>query len=96
MKIRLPIRKPSVTIVVRRHMPTGYSERGYLISAVGENTCTAPVQGTPYAKADKQQLASLFQYLGGCLEQIVKDNELGALKQALKVRRAASLSGVWL
>ena len=28
----------------------------------------------------------VFGYLEGCLEQIVKDNELGALKQALKVR----------
>ena len=43
------------------------------------------MQGTKFAKADKQQLAILFQYLEGCLEQIVKDNELGALKQALKV-----------
>ena len=25
----------------------------------------------------------LFEYLDGCLEQIVKDNELGALKEAL-------------
>ena len=38
-----------------------------------------------FAKADKSQLAGVFKYLDGCLEQIVKDNELGALKQALKV-----------
>ena len=38
-----------------------------------------------FAKADKNQLAGVFKYLDGCLEQIVKDNELGALKQALKV-----------
>jgi hypothetical protein len=44
------------------------------------------VQGTKFAKADKNQLAGLFKYLEGCLEQIVKDNELGALKQALKVQ----------
>ena len=43
------------------------------------------MQGTKFAKADKNQLAGLFKYLDGCLEQIVKDNELGALKQALKV-----------
>jgi magnesium chelatase subunit H len=39
--------------------------------------------GTPYAKADQAQLAVTFGYLEGCLEQIVKDNELGALRQAL-------------
>ena len=43
------------------------------------------MQGTQFAKADKNQLSVLFKYLDGCLEQIVKDNELGALKQALKV-----------
>lgn len=43
------------------------------------------MQGTQFAKADKNQLAGVFKYLEGCLEQIVKDNELGALKQALKV-----------
>ena len=43
------------------------------------------MQGTQFAKADKNQLSGLFKYLDGCLEQIVKDNELGALKQALKV-----------
>ena len=52
-------------------------------------TCEADdawlVQGTQFAKADKNQLSVLFKYLDGCLEQIVKDNELGALKQALKV-----------
>lgn len=46
--------------------------------------CTR-VQGGKFAKADKAQLAATFTYLEGCLEQIVKDNELGALKQALKV-----------
>ena len=44
------------------------------------------VQGGKFAKADRAQLSTLFGYLEGCLEQIVKDNELGALKQALKVR----------
>lgn len=44
------------------------------------------MQGTKFAKADKNQLAGVFKYLEGCLEQIVKDNELGALKQALKVQ----------
>ena len=44
------------------------------------------MQGTKFAKADKNKLSGLFKYLDGCLEQIVKDNELGALKQALKVK----------
>ena len=50
-----------------------------------ETNAAFSVQGTKYDKADKSQLAILFKYLEGCLEQIVKDNELGALKQALKV-----------
>ncbi len=52
------------------------------------------MQGTQFAKADKNQLSGLFKYLDGCLEQIVKDNELGALKQALKV--AAFLQACYL
>lgn len=42
------------------------------------------MQGTKFAGADKQQLSTLFTYLENCLEQIVKDNELGALRQALR------------
>jgi hypothetical protein len=55
------------------------------------------VQGTKYAAADKQQLSALFNYLDVCLEQVVKDNELGALKQALKVLapRSPSLDTVY-
>lgn len=45
----------------------------------------ACLQGTKFAGANKQQLAGSFAYLESCLEQIVKDNELGALRQALKV-----------
>ena len=52
----------------------------------------AVAQGSKFARADKAQLATLFGYLEGCLEQIVKDNELGALKQALKV---GSMGVVW-
>lgn len=54
------------------------------------------MQGTKYAGANKQQLTGLFNYLEVCLEQVVKDNELGALKQALKVHvtsRITHLSG---
>ena len=43
-------------------------------------------QGTLWAGADKKQLAAAFTYLDFCLEQIVKDNELGALRQALQAR----------
>ncbi|EIE24949.1 magnesium chelatase subunit H [Coccomyxa subellipsoidea C-169] len=42
------------------------------------------LKGTRFSGANKQQLTSLFTYLENCLEQIVKDNELGALRQALK------------
>jgi len=31
-------------------------------------------------------MAGTFTYLDFCLEQIVKDNELGALRQALEAR----------
>ncbi len=41
------------------------------------------MQDTKFAKADKEQLRGVFSYLEVCLEQVVKDNELGALKQAL-------------
>ena len=53
-------------------------------------------QGTQFAKADKNQLSVLFKYLDGCLEQIVKDNELGALKQALKVATLGWLPATYL
>lgn len=46
----------------------------------------ACLQGTKFAGANKQQLAGTFAYLEACLEQVVKDNELGALRQALKVQ----------
>ena len=42
------------------------------------------VQSTPFKKADKKQMGVLFNYLQVCLEQVVKDNELGALQQALE------------
>lgn len=63
-----------------------FSDAGHLL--LRSKHCVETVggaQGTKFAKADKNLLAGLFKYLDGCLEQIVKDNELGALKQALKV-----------
>ena len=41
------------------------------------------LQGTQFGKANREELRVLFNYLQFCLEQVVKDNELGALKQAL-------------
>ena len=41
------------------------------------------ISGTKFKNANKAQLQTAFSYLEGCLEQIVKDNELGALRQAL-------------
>merc|ERR1712178_358489 len=43
-------------------------------------------KNTQFRKADPQQMKSLFGYLKFCLEQVVKDNELGALKEALEGR----------
>ncbi|KAK9822197.1 hypothetical protein WJX81_002621 [Elliptochloris bilobata] len=42
------------------------------------------LKGTRWSGADKKQLAAAFTYLDFCLEQVVKDNELGALRQALQ------------
>ncbi len=39
------------------------------------------MQETEFKKANKDELRSLFGYLEFCLQQIVKDNELGALEQ---------------
>ncbi len=44
-------------------------------------TCCS--QKTEFKKANLQDMRLLFTYLEFCLEQIVKDNELGALKQGL-------------
>ena len=41
------------------------------------------LQGTEFAKADREDIVRLFKYVEFCLEQIVKDNEIGALKEAL-------------
>jgi len=41
------------------------------------------LQGTEFAAADRSALLDLFAYLEFCLNQVVKDNELGALTEAL-------------
>ncbi|CAI6001480.1 unnamed protein product [Closterium sp. NIES-64] len=41
---------------------------------------------TKFASADKQEMRTLFEFLGFCLEQVTADNELGGLKQALEGR----------
>ncbi|GIL44514.1 hypothetical protein Vafri_1964 [Volvox africanus] len=41
------------------------------------------LQNGEFAKADRQELITLFNYLEFCLTQVVKDNELGALVEAL-------------
>ena len=46
-------------------------------------TSSLHLQGTQFGKANREELRVLFNYLQFCLEQVVKDNELGALKQAL-------------
>ena len=42
------------------------------------------LQSTQFKKADKKAMGAVFDYLQVCLEQVVKDNELGALQQALE------------
>jgi len=41
------------------------------------------LQGTEFASANREDLINTFGYLEFCLEQVVKDNELGALTEAL-------------
>ncbi|PNH11098.1 Magnesium-chelatase subunit ChlH, chloroplastic [Tetrabaena socialis] len=41
------------------------------------------LQNGEFEKADRQELITVFNYLEFCLTQIVKDNELGALVEAL-------------
>jgi len=41
------------------------------------------LQKTEFGKSDRAQLVTLFGYLEFCLSQIVQDNELGALSEAL-------------
>lgn len=40
------------------------------------------LQGTRFAAADRLQLVELFRFLEFCLNQVVQDNELGALREA--------------
>jgi magnesium chelatase subunit H len=42
------------------------------------------LEGGEFAAADRLELVSLFQYIEFCLNQVVKDNELGALREALE------------
>jgi len=42
-----------------------------------------PIKKTQFKTANPANLSSQFEYLKFCLEQVVKDNELGALKEAL-------------
>lgn len=39
------------------------------------------LQDTEFKKANKDELRAVFKYLEFCLQQVVKDNELGALQQ---------------
>ena len=41
------------------------------------------IQGSEFASSDRNELINTFNYLEFCLNQIVKDNELGALSEAL-------------
>ncbi|KAK9861790.1 hypothetical protein WJX84_009539 [Apatococcus fuscideae] len=51
---------------------------------LGAEPWTEPLKNSPFKKADKKAMGVLFDYLQVCLEQVVKDNELGALQQALE------------
>uniref|UniRef100_A0A061S850 magnesium chelatase n=1 Tax=Tetraselmis sp. GSL018 TaxID=582737 RepID=A0A061S850_9CHLO len=42
------------------------------------------LQGTKFAGTDRAEMKKLFAYLDFCLEQVVKDNEVGAFLEALE------------
>jgi len=44
------------------------------------------LKGTKFEKVDNGKMRTLFDYLRFCLEQVVKDNELGSLAEALDGR----------
>ena len=52
------------------------------------------LQGTQFASADRVELVTLFGYLEFCLNQIVMDNELGALREVRALVRWACGAGV--
>lgn len=44
---------------------------------------TRALQGSEFSRANREDLANTFKYLEFCLTQVVQDNELGALVEAL-------------
>jgi hypothetical protein len=42
---------------------------------------SAPLPCTQFASTDRVELVKVFNYLEFCLTQVVKDNELGALRE---------------
>ena len=44
---------------------------------------TLLLQGTKFGRASRAEMSGVFSFLETCLEQIVKDNELGALQQVI-------------
>jgi len=54
------------------------------IMSGGQPPWVRALNKTKFKKADKATLKPLFEYLKFCLTQVVKDNELGALTEALE------------
>lgn len=48
-----------------------------------QDPITRALQGSEFSTANRNDLGNTFKYLEFCLEQVVKDNELGALVEAL-------------
>jgi len=72
--------------------PDGRIKTGDFLSALGAlagltvDPWLKGVQNTPFKSADRVELKTLFTYLEFCLNQVVKDNELGALTVGLAGR----------
>jgi|TARA_B110000003_G_scaffold14922_1_gene14611 magnesium chelatase subunit H len=79
------------TFVTAAADPSGRVAAGALASVgklFGSAAVAVPwgdaLKGTKFESADVEKMRTLFDYLRFCLEQVVKDNELGALTEALE------------
>jgi len=86
-----------ITMACRACVRSFVMERVGLDGRIGFNLITAIKQfiglyeapyvsglrDTPFVSADREQLVTIFGYLEFCLNQIVKDNEIGALVEGL-------------
>ncbi|GBG64101.1 hypothetical protein CBR_g40549 [Chara braunii] len=65
----------------------GVTEKiGALFGAAKRAPWVEALASTQFRNADRTKMRTLFEFLGFCLKQVVMDNELGGLRQALEGR----------